>query len=248
MVSVPGGNFLMGSFDGISDSDSNERPVHKAIVTGFLMSKYEVTQEQYLTVTGSDPSTFKESNHPVEKVTWYDALEFCNWLSEREWLQKVYTITDRTPATGYPITNATVTMDMTKNGYRLPTEAEWEYAARGGNGSPGSYIYSGSNTLDTVAWYIGNSGNRTHAVGTKTVNELGLFDMSGNVQEWCWDRYAIYVSGDQTDPAGPSSGVNRVVRGGYWLDNAVNCRSADRHSTSPGDRNNAKGFRIVRRP
>jgi sulfatase modifying factor 1 len=150
----------------------------------------------------------------VEQVTWYDAVEFCNKLSAREDLQNVYTITARSPATGYPITSVTVTTDWTKDGYRLPTEAQWEYVARGGASTLG-HTYSGSNNIDTVAWYSSNSGSKTHATGGKTANELGLFDMSGNVWEWCWDWYGSYPSGTQTDPVGAASGTIRVYRGGF---------------------------------
>lgn len=255
MVSVPGGSFQMGSPEGTPDSESDERPVHTVNLSGFQMSKYEVTQGQYLAVTSNSPSYFSGTTLPVETVTWYDAVEFCNKLSEREGYQEVYTITGRTPASGYPITSATVTMDMTRNGYRLPTEAEWEYAARGGDGSPENYTYAGSNDINAVAWwgynalYGGNATETTHVVGTKAQNGLGLHDMSGNVSEWVWDWYAgSYPSGEQTDPMGASSGDFRMSRGGSWSDDAVYCRSAIRHSGSPLNRGNFLGFRVVRRP
>lgn len=217
----------------------------------FLISKYEVTQDQYRTVIGSNPSNFNSNSdsgsRPVEEVTWYDAVEFCNKLSELEGLSKVYTISGRAPALGYPITNAAVVMDITKTGYRLPTEAEWEFAARGGNLSAG-YIYSGSNDVGTVAWYDNNSTNTSHAVGTKAANELGLYDMSGNVYEWCWDWYGIYPSGAQTDPIGALSGSSRLSRGGSWYGDFSHCKSALRIVTSPGNRASNIGFRVLRRP
>ncbi len=132
-------------------------------------------------------------------------------------------------------------------GYRLPTEAEWEYAARGGNSSLG-YTYTGGNSIGTVAWYRDNSGSKPNPVGQKQANELGLYDMSGNVWEWCWDWKGSYSSGNQTDPAGSSSGSSRVLRGGSWVYDASDCRSASRFSHNPSSRYGSLGFRVVRRP
>jgi len=246
MVRVPGGSFQMGSASG---GENFERPVHTVTLSAFSIGKYEVTQALYESVMGYNPSRFKNyadsPNRPVENVTWYDAIEFCNKLSERERLQPVYTISGREPATGYPITYATVTPDWSKNGYRLP--AQWEYAARGGNGTPGDYVYSGSNDVNTVAWYEGNSNNAPQVVGTKTPNGLGLYDMSGNVWEWCWDRYGDYSSEAQTDPKGASSGSYRVRRGGGWNSSSTGARSAYRSYSNPNNGwNDNLGFRLVR--
>jgi hypothetical protein len=217
-------------------------------VTSFTMAKYEVTQAQYLTVTGVNPSYFTgDSSRPVERVTWYDAVEFCNKLSEREGREMVYTITGRSPASGYPITGASVVMDRSRNGYRLPTEAEWEYAARGGT-STQNYSYAGSDTVSDVAWYNSNSGYIAHAVGGKGANELGFHDMSGNVSEWCWDWYGSYPAGAQTDPLGASSGSSRVLRGGSCNSPASSCGGSYREYTIPHGTNNYIGFRVVAPP
>lgn len=257
MVAIPGGSFQMGSPSGGFD---DERPVHSVTLTGFRMGKYEVTQGQYLSVTGANPSFFSTgadaSTRPVDMVTWYDAVEFCNKLSMADGFSPVYTITQRSPSSGYPITSATVTHDMTKNGYRLPTEAEWEYAARGGNGSPGYYTYAGSDDINAVAWWGynavngGNAEETTHSVGKKAGNGLGLYDMTGNAGEWCqdwWDS-GYYAMSPSLDPAGASSGTFRLLRGGFWSDDADFCRSTLRNYAPPFVRYYGFGFRVVRRP
>ena len=234
MVRVPGGSFQMGNPD-TSVGWDGERPVHTVTVSTFSIGKYEVTQGLYESVMGANPSEFSGDNLPVENVTWYDAVRFCNKLSEREGLRPVYTISD-----------TTVTADWSKNGYRLPTEAQWEYAAKGGKGSPGNYTYSGSNNVDEVAWYSDNSGSTTHTVGTTKPNGLGIYDMSGNVWEWCWDWADEYSSGAQTDPEGASSGSYRVLRGGSWGNSAQSVRSAYRGINAPTNRHSYLGFRLLR--
>jgi len=250
MVHVPGGSFQMGNNDFIVERVTSPKPLHTVTLSAFSIGKYEVTQALYESVMGYNPSYFNgfadSSKRPVEQVTWYDALEFCNKLSEKERLQPVYAINDRKPATGYPITSATVVANWSKNGYRLPTEAQWEYAAKGGNGSPGNYTYSGSNNIDEVAWYGENSGGAPQVVGTKTPNELGIYDMSGNVWELCWDWYGDYSSEAQTDPLGASSGPGRVDRGGSWLARAQYSHSAHRGYLNPFYRSYFIGFRVVR--
>jgi formylglycine-generating enzyme required for sulfatase activity len=234
MIPIQGGTFMMGSNSG----DSDEKPVHQVSVSSFELGKYEVTQEQYQKVMGNNPSSFQNGNdapkRPVEQVSWYDAVNFCNRLSEMQGLQKVYTIN------GF-----VVSADFSKGGYRLPTEAEWEYAARGGSQTRG-YTYSGSNDVNQVGWSYDNSGNITHAVGTKAPNELGLYDMSGNIWEWCWDLYGKYSAKNQTDPVGTASGDARVIRGGGWGINASGLRSANRDDDSPDNRYINLGFRILR--
>jgi formylglycine-generating enzyme required for sulfatase activity len=221
-------------------------PPHSVTVSSFRIGKYEITQEQYATVTGINPSHFSgNTSRPVETVTWYDAVEFCNTLSSIQGFELVYSIMNRYPPTGYPITSATVTGDFTKNGFRLPTEAQWEFAARGGASSLG-YTYSGANTIISVAWFNLNSGNTTHAVGAKEGNELGLYDMSGNVWEWCWDWYGSYASEAQTDPMGPFSGTLRVLHGGAWDNDAsFFCTVSFRGNNNPYDMCNAFGFRVA---
>jgi formylglycine-generating enzyme len=217
-------------------------------VSSFRLSQHEVTGEQYAAVmVVTDPSGFASvTDNPVELVTWYDVVEFCNKLSTNEGLTPVYTITARTPAAGYPITEATVSADWSANGYRLPTEAEWQFAARGGDSSH-DYTYAGSNTIDDVAWYYMNSGSTTQAVGGKVENELGLKDMSGNVTEWCWDWLSSYPATDQTDYRGAASSINRVLRGGYWNGNEFSCAVDSRNGGNPGTYlSNGNGFRVVR--
>ena len=246
MVLVPGGSFSMGSASG----DADEKPIHQVTVSSFMLGKYEVTQEQYQLVMGTNPSNFKSGSdapsRPVEQVKWYDAVAFCNALSAKEGLAPVYTIK-----------GTSVSAEFSKYGYRLPTEAEWEYAARGGPSSRG-YTYSGSNDVGQVAWYSSNSGSSTHVVGTKAPNELGLYDMSGNVWEWCWDWYdkSYYSASQAKDPlgaasgaaSGASSGGFRVIRGGSWFDSAEYLRSAYRDNFSPGISFYLLGFRVLRRP
>jgi len=234
MVWVEGGTFTMGSPSSEQGREDNETQ-HQVTVKGFYMGKYEVTQAEWVAVMGSNPSNFKGDNLPVENISWYDAVEFCNKLSQKEGL---------TPA--YRGSGDNITCDWNANGYRLPTEAEWEYAAKGGNKDPIIYVHAGSNSIDNVAWYEGNSGKKTHPVGTKAPNSLGIYDMSGNVWEWCWDRYGNYSSGAQTDPRGASSGSYRVIRGGGWNNSARIVRSAYRNIGGPGNRLSYVGFRVVR--
>ena len=215
MVWVEGGAFRMGATsEQGSDALDWEKPVHSVALSGYYIGKTEVTQALWKAVMGSNPSEFKGDDLPVECVSWDDCQEFIRKLNS-----------------------------LTGQHFRLPTEAEWEFACRGGNKSRG-YKYSGSNYIDNVAWYDGNSGKKTHPVATKSPNELGIYDMSGNVWEWCSDWKGDYSSGAQTNPKGPYVGSNRVHRGGSWDDNARHCRSSTRFSSSPGDRFIHFGLRL----
>jgi formylglycine-generating enzyme required for sulfatase activity len=174
-------------------------------------------------------------NYPMYYVSWYEAIEYCNRRSKKEGLTPVYS------GSGNDIT-----FNKNANGYRLPTEAEWEYAAKGGSKGNQAFEYSGSNNVNEVAWYADNSGGSTHPVGTKAPNDLGLYDMSGNVWEWCWDWHGDYLADFPTDPVGASSGSYRVERGGSWGSSAQYARSASRGGTEPSNRYDNLGFRLVR--
>jgi len=239
-VLVKAGSFTMGSPSSEANRDSDETQHTVRITKDFYISKHEVTQEEYRSVMGTNPSDTGRGigdNQPVNKVRWYDAVEYCNKRSRREGL---------TPA--YTISGTNVSWNKNANGYRLPTEAEWEYAARGGHQAGGYNIYAGSDNINSVAWYRSNSGSKSHPVGGKQANELGIYDMSGNVWEWCWDWYGSYPSGSVTDPAGPSSGSDRVHRGGSWTRRAGRCRTAYRDGNYPTRRYDFVGFRVVRLP
>jgi formylglycine-generating enzyme required for sulfatase activity len=195
------------------------------------MGKYEVTQKEYQAVMGTNPSSFNGGTLPVERVSWYDAVNYCNALSKKEGL---------TPA--YTVNGTNVTWFRGANGYRLPTEAEWEYACRAGTTTP----YSSGSSVDAAGWYGNNSGSVTQPVGQKQANAWGLYDMHGNVWEWCWDWYGNYSSGSQTDPTGAASGSFRVLRGGGWDGLASYLRSAFRDGHNPSSQFSNYGFRLVR--
>jgi len=222
MIRIEPGSFQMGS-----DSSTDEEPVHTVrIRRPFWIGKYEVTQLQYEAITGTNPSDSKRADLPVENVSWNDAVLFCRILTEKE------RRAGRLPA-GYV--------------YRLPTEAEWEYAARGGAKSQ-EFTYAGSSNLDEVAWHKSNSGDKIQPVGKKKPNELGLYDMSGNVEEWCYDWYEehYYTNSRSSDPTGPPSGDERVIRGGSHIsDDPWSFRMSNRTSCKPGNWILGPGFRVV---
>ena len=216
MVKVEAGTFMMGATSEMKDPYSDEKPVHQVTLTNdYYMGKYEVTQALWQAVMGSNPSNFKGDNLPVETVNWNDCQEFISKLNS-----------------------------LTGRKFRLPTEAEWEYAARGGKKSRG-YQYSGSRKISDVAWYEGNSRSKTHPVGRKQANELGIYDMSGNVWEWCSDWYGSYSSSSQTNPMGSDSGAKRVRRGGSWCYIARICRSSYRYGDAPDCRGLYLGLRLA---
>jgi formylglycine-generating enzyme required for sulfatase activity len=265
-VSVEGGTFTMGSpsnEEGREPDGTNETQ-HSVTLTGFNMSKYQVTQKQWWVVMRTPPSFFDSNNvatgeihdrRPVEQVSWYDAIEFCNALSQREGLIPYYIIDETVSDDNNEGTTDTirwlVTTNSSANGYRLPTEAQWEYACRAGTTTAYNVpVPGGSNTItDNTGWYYGNSGSMTHEVGKKPANEFGLYDMHGNVWEWCWDWYKndYYSDNPQNNPTGPESGSDRVIRGGGWGQGPGDLRSARRgNGIYPAYTGNDIGFRVVR--
>jgi formylglycine-generating enzyme required for sulfatase activity len=238
MILVKGGTFSMGSMK-ISNDES---PVHNVTLKSFYIGKYEVTFIEYdtfcrLTRRGSlNDNGWGRGNRPVIQVSWNDAIAYCNWRSQFEGL---------TPC--YSMSTQNVQCNFNANGFRLPTEAEWEYAARGGSESHG-FFFSGSDYADEVTWYHHNSDSQTKPVGTKMPNELGIYDMSGNVWEWCWDWYDkdYYTSSSKADPLGPISGFMNVLRGGSWSDNPRAARISNRFRNYPVTKASIIGFRIAR--
>ena len=216
MVKVEAGTFMMGATSEMKNPYDDEKPVHQVTLTNdYYMGKYEVTQALWQVVMGKNPSYFKGDNLPVNYVRWKDCQRFISKLNS-----------------------------MTGRKFRLPTEAEWEYAARGGKKSRG-YQYSGSSNISDVAWYDGNSGDKTHPVGTKQANELGIYDMTGNVLEWCQDWYGSYYSSSQTNPTGATSGSRHVNRGGSWAKNVRRSSPSCRYGAIYVDRDLDLGFRLA---
>ena len=230
---------------GSNDGDDDEKPVHSVTVSSFYMCDHEVTQKEYYDIMKNYPSLFNGDDRPVENVSWYDAIEYCNKKSIAEGLMPCYTIDKnrKDSNNNHPADKLkwTVTCNFRANGYRLPTEAEWEYAARGGIKSKG-YKYSGSNILENVVWMK----DETYDVKNTSPNELGIYDMSGNVGEWCWDWYGPYEISVQINPAGTPSGVFRVFRGGTWNDKDEACLYLVAHRSRLIGEWTFIGFRVVR--
>jgi formylglycine-generating enzyme required for sulfatase activity len=245
MVSIPGGTFEMG--DTRNEGNADEKPVHTVTVSSFKMGKYEITQKQYQTLMGTNPSYFTNCDDcPVEQVSWLDAVAFCNALSDREGKQKAYTIN-----------GTTVTAILSVNGYRLPTEAEWEYAAGGGNSNrtrfgngkdianPTEMNFYGLADAKQSYSVVGEFRAKTIKVGSFIPNPLGLYDMSGNVFEWCSDWDGTYSSGAQSNPTGAATGSRRVVRGGGWNSFPPLSRVARRFNGTSSDSGYLIGFRVI---
>lgn len=269
MVLVKGGKFMMG------DKEYDEAvPYHEVKISSFNIGVYEVTQAEWESVMGTNPSNFKGDKLPVENISWYKAIDFCNKLSESEGLEKCYIKTTEKDSANIKRNDemkVVVTCNMEADGYRLPTEAEWEYAARGGRKSKG-YCYSGSNDLKEVGWYIRNSGNEilpdsiriyeyefvkkagcsSKEVGKLKPNELGIYDMSGNVYELCWDNKDYYYTSYQVDLEDPMFGKElwiprRVCRGGSWYYDSYNSLIIDRVAMAPYSSWRDQGLRVVRK-
>ncbi len=234
MVLIPAGTFAMGSDKGTPD----EAPVHKVSVGSFWMDRYEVVQEEFRKYQRSDPSHFKGARQPLEQVNWTDAAGYCNDRSRADGLEPCYD-------------EKTWACNFSANGYRLPTESEWEYACRAGTTTQYGFGNS-AGSLQDYAWHAENAAAKTHPVGQKKPNAWGLYDMHGNVAEWCNDRYAkdYYKQSPDKDPRGPNEGRERVLRGGAWNSSAGSCRSTYRTSSLSVDdtclADDAIGFRCVR--
>ena len=260
-VWIPAGIFYMGSPTTETGRDSDETQHWVTLTKGFYMSKYQITQGQYFAIMEYNPSNYTVSTDgkgrlPVEGISWYDAIEFCNKLSEKYGLTPAYTIdktynSDPNNNSTYDTLKWLVTVIPNANGYRLPTEAEWEYACRAGTTT--AWFHGDIDTgLEDYAWYSVNSGDnggstnrKTHEVGKKLPNAWGLYDMHGNVEEWCWDWFGAYPS-DCEDYIGPSGGSSRMLRGGSCYASGQNLRSAYRYYVYPSYSNGSIGFRLVR--
>ena len=249
-IHVKGGSFSMGCSGGAGDCRPDNRAVHTVTVSDFYMGKYEITQQEYEQVMGTNPSHFSECEDcPVENVCWYDAVAFCNKKSQLDGLTPYYTIdketVDRRNLNTYDDMLWTVTINPTANGYRLPTEAEWEFVARGGKQDVEGPL-AGSGEEEQLGWLKVNSNDATHPVGQKLANELGVYDMTGNVEEWCWDWHASYTKKSQVNPIGPKKGSERMLRGGSWITSGNTARVFHRSISFAQGRSWSIGFRIAR--
>jgi formylglycine-generating enzyme required for sulfatase activity len=235
MIWAPSGEFMMGD-NGLEDAT----PARAVKITGFYMDAFEVSQAAYEALMGNNPAKYKNPDHPVEQLGWFGALKYCNMRSLKEGLTPCYDLEN-------------LSCDFSANGYRLPTEAEWEYACRAGSDTDYSFGSRASDLLG-AGWFEGNARNTTQAVGQKKANPWGLYDMHGNVQEWCNDTYSetYYAEAPGQDPCNFIAGDERVLRGGSWADDEESCRSAARYSEAPGLSDvcfgyDAYGFRCVQR-
>ena len=243
MVKVEGGKFLMGSPDENKIAENDEQKQHEVTVASFEINRLEVSVwewKQYCKKTKKKMPAQQvwgiNDNYPITNITWNEAITYCNWLSKQDGYIPVYTIV-----------GPNVVCNFAANGYRLPTEAEWEYAAKGGKKSKNN-VFAGSNISNEIAWQQNNSEKRPHAVGTKLANELGIYDMSGNVWEWCYDWYNkdYYKNEDGNNPTGPIRGEKKSVRGGSWDSKESYLRTSNRISTTPDKTHEFYGFRLAR--
>ena len=262
MVYVRGGSFIMGNTRG--ELFPHEYPTHTVTLSSFYIGKYEVTQVEYsLYMLPSHEWSNEDGlgdNYPAYNISWYDAIKYCNLRSRAEGLNSCYTIDgSKNPADWGEVPNHfahpnrptwdAVICDFNANGYRLPTEAEWEFAARGRTNDP-NYLYSGSDDINAVAWYYETAESLmgSRPVGQKAPNSLGIYDMSGNVEEWCWDWFGGYSENPQTNPTGPdgADGMERMMRGGYWDSSAEMCRVSCRIPGDPSWPFFTQGLRVCR--
>ncbi|HVP39347.1 MAG TPA: SUMF1/EgtB/PvdO family nonheme iron enzyme [Candidatus Saccharimonadales bacterium] len=258
MVAVPAGGFFMGSPPGETGHDTSETRHLVTLTHPFSLGRYEVTQERWQALMGWNESDFSGADRPVDEVTWYDAVDFCNRRSAAEGLPPAYALSG-VYRSGNHILLAQVAWDRSADGYRLPTEAEWEYACRAGSttafANGGAMVWAGriapegcwsDSVLDAIGWYCGDAPGGTRPVGGKAANAWGLYDMHGNVWEWCWDWAWAYPPGAATDPTGPDTGEFRVRRSGAWDRGSSACRSASRYYGAPGFHYVAYGLRVAR--
>ncbi len=235
LIFVEGGSFAMGCFDPRIPCDDDESELRDVTVYAFYISTTEITQGLWEDIMGNNISIVREPSLPANNISWYDAVKFCNNLSLKYNLNPCYTIRGQK-----------VTCNFKANGYRLPTEAEWEYAARGGK-SGKMKLFSGNDDPLQVGWYRENSNGKMRPPKQKSPNELGIFDMSGNLWEWCWDWYAPYSGEQVIDPKGPDKGTGKVLRGGSWNYDSKSARNSNRFYTSPNSRSATFGFRVVKK-
>ena len=246
MTFVEGGDFYMGN--DYSEGSLEEKPEHKISIDDFQMSKHEVTFDEFdkfciqRGYPKPDDGGFDRGKNPVMNVSWEGAIKYCNWLSTTYGYDKVYEL--EVDSAGLKIKS----VDFSANGYRLPTEAEWEYAAKGGSKSQG-FAYCGSNIIDEVAWYSNNANNKPHEVGTSGQNELGIYDLSGNAWEWCWDFFDAnyYSNSPETDPRGPDVGLQRIYRGGCFTSEITFLRLTRRFGLDQKKSSGLVGIRLVRK-
>lgn len=251
MAAVKGGTFTMG--DDTGEGKSYERPAHTVTVSDFLLARRETTQAEWAAVMGANPSTVKGESLPVDNVSFYDAVEYCNRRSAREGRTPCYSYAGSgTDASSWPVdwkktVHDGVACDFEADGYRLPTEAEWEFAARGGAQSK-RFRYPGGDDAAAIGWIDSNAGGAPHPVGQKRSNELGLHDMGGNVWEWVWDWYekGYYAKSPQRDPRGGAPGAYRGIRGGSWRFDASHARAASKGNGDPTQAGAAMGLRVAR--